>query len=320
MAMKKLWARIKGLFQSNPKKLKAVEIWRTPGSHPNVIGMIGVGNRALVALARIGYGSGYQSALYTIDRGGGTSHIQTSSHETVGHEMFEHGGAVYLPVEHGGNKILRYKDGKVSQAGQMPGGWTLAGCSYKGEPIMACTAKYPSTVPPTLHNADSGKQIGGLPKAGIIWSMYVHNGKLCAINCYGESIVYRDGKASKCDGKVGASFGGSEWWGGGNRSGRGAEDGRIYKDGKPVVTTDSQSGEIAVVTKRGRCFIGLINPDRLYEIKKGKAFLVCEWPRENDPDHRGGWAFGFAVAELSDGTILVGRNHKSGGAIYRMQE
>jgi hypothetical protein len=274
-----------------PKKMKLVKIWDLPNQTKNVIGMLAIpgAGKALLATATIGYGSGYRSGLFEIDKAGKVRQVGGyTSHETIGHEMFygPDGKTIYLPIEHGGNKILKYRDGKLSTGGQMPGGWTLAGITHKGQPLVACCARYNGSAGsnPTLHNADNGKKIFEFPNKGIIWSMHIHKGQLCAINAYGPAVIYRDGKPSATKGRVGMSYDGQEILGGGNNAGRGQEDGNIYVGGK-AHSTPCQSFEVAYVTRKGRALLAGINPDRLYQVYGGKPVLVAEVPDQKK--HRG---------------------------------
>jgi len=322
--MRSIWNRIKWVFQKTPKQRDPGHpIWRTPNQTPNIIGMLEISGEgcALVACARIGYGSGYASSLWKVWPDGRSAQVGGyTNHETIGHEMFygPDGKAIYMPVEHGGNRILIYRNGRLETGAQMPGGWTLAGGIYNGRPVVACTTRYSGSAGtrPLLLDADTGARIHEFPHLGIIWSMHTHEKKLVALNAYGRAVAYRDlHKEEPTVGRVGLSHEGIEWLGGGQNAGRGQEDGNIYGRGK-TYPTPCQSSEVARVEKSGNAYIGLINPDRVYQIAKGKPHLIVDFGMDGDKKARGGWAFGIAFAEVGK-TLMVGRTDPSGGYVYR---
>jgi len=320
--MRQFFNRIKWLFQGTPKRRSPRQIWQAPGHTPNIIGMIEAKSEgcALVACAKIGYGSGYASSLWKVWPDGRSEQVGGfTNHETIGHGMFygPNNQTIYLPVEHGGNRILVYEAGRLRTGAQMPGGWTLAGGIYNGRPVVACTTRYSGSAgtKPLLLDAETGQRIHEFPHLGIIWSMHQHGNSLVCLNAYGKEVLYRNlVREEDVVGRVGLSYEGQEWIGGGRNAGRGQEDGNIYGRGK-TYPTPCQSAEVARVERSGNAYIGLINPDQLYQIAKGKPHLIVDFGMDGDKKARGGWAFGIAFAEVGK-TLLVGRTDPRGGYVY----
>jgi hypothetical protein len=302
---------------------KLVKIWSTPSSHPNIINMIGIPgeNRAAIMTAKIGFHSSYGSQVWSLAADGNAVKLVETGNETIGHNSFygPDGRSIIMPVEHGSRKPWILSGGNMREGAVQPGRWGLSGLTHDGVALVATSNDYKSGAvhdQPRLCRVDDGREVKRYPRKGLLWCMWEHNREICAINCYGDEILYRGDRTEKTDAKMGASYQGFEVLGGGIRSGTGKPDGRLWVNGREF-KTPCQSIEVLYVTHKGRCFACGINPDQIYQIVSGVPVLIAEIP--GDKPHTGGWSFGVGFAELDDGTVLFGRTGKNGSEVFLLE-
>lgn len=294
-------------------------IWK--GSPYKLVGLLGTTHGWFATTSNV-YRGDHKSRIFLNGK-----QIHEAAVETIG-QPFEHDGAVYFPVEHG-THCLVYKDGRIRNAAQIAGKWSVTGFVHRGRPLVAYNNKYGSGRSfedrPVLCDARTGEQVFELPIKAMPRDAAEHKGEVYIPCNFGENATVCLSSGKKIPGDiVHVASNGIDLYGGGGAawgpSGDSSDaNGRIYvlEGGawKEIFNTGCCSIQ-CMVAHDGIIYAAGADPDRLFMIDQaGQVKQLCEVLGEAASDRAR--SFGAAVTK-DNGRLLFGRSSRDAPLVYEL--